>query len=101
MNKQTITALKTGWNMREKVKTGEEFMDLLELRRLNERDSAAWIRENNRDLPKEKRDKATRTMERIGPKADAICKRHGWKLSAAGLWWDVRDRKGNDLTVRV
>jgi hypothetical protein len=100
MNKQTITALKTGWNMRDKV-NGEEFSDLLELRRLNERDSAAWIRENNRDLPKEKRDKATRTMENIGPKATAICKAHGWTLSAPGLWWEIRDGNGNDLTIRL
>jgi len=73
--------------------------DLLKIRNLNRRSTAAWTRGNNSG------DSAT--YERESAKSDkcfdrskTIAKRRGWTISAPGLWWIVRDGNGNDITIR-
>lgn len=78
----------------------EQMADLLKIRNLNARASAAWIRGNNSGHPGylgRMELKADKCLDR----ARAIAGKHGWKISAPGLWWGIRDSVGQDITLHI
>lgn len=76
------------------------FADLLKIRELNIRSTAAWTRGNNSGnsayLATQER-KSDRCWEH----AKRIADKQGWKLAAPGLWWTVRDENGQDITPHI
>jgi hypothetical protein len=98
---KAIEAIKTGWNLHAVLRGNwEACADLLEIRRLNERATAAWTRGNNSgDQAYMKSMNAAADRHEV--KAYTIAKRRGWKITQPGLWWEIRDRNGNDITIRM
>ena len=96
-----IEAIKTGWNLRGTFRGDwKAAADLLEIRRLNKRAAAAWTRGNNSGNPAYQNEMDNKA-DRYEARAYHIAKRHGWKITQPGLWWTVRDGKGNDITPHI
>lgn len=102
--KTTIRDLiKTGWNWRETFGgEWEAVEDLLKIRALNIRATNEWTRQNNAGRTTPGAEAASdRKQQRAWDKAKETARAHGWKLEAPGLWWTVRDGKGNDITPHI
>ena len=75
---------------------------LLAIRALNVRATNEWTRQNNAGRTTPEREAASdKKQAQAWDKAQAIAKRHGWKITQPGLLWTVADRNGNDITIRL
>lgn len=98
MNKTIQEALRTGWNLNEKL--GGDFaamLDLIETRKLNERAVAAWTRGNNSGNPAYLAQQEKKS-ENCYQKAKAIADKRGWRITQPGLWWEITDANGRNIT---
>jgi hypothetical protein len=79
---------------------GYEYIDaLLKIRALNARATNEWTRYNNAGVSAGY-EASERKQARCWDHAQRIAQARGWKITAPGLWWIIRDGKGNDITPR-
>lgn len=71
------------------LKNIKSVYDYAEIRRLNRRSSAAWIRGNNsgRDTTMKKTDKIS---DKCWAEAQVIAKQNRWEIHAPGLFWEIK-----------
>ena len=79
-----------GWALGTAGVTSSEFLDVLEIGRLNCRASAAWERENMSEGHEPTASKAAKANERASTRAALLAAERGWELEMnGGLWWSL------------
>ena len=68
----------------------------LEINRLNQRSSAAWVRGNNSGNGATL-NRCNEISDKAWEKAKALAKAEGWRLEAPGLNWCVMGKNGQEI----
>lgn len=90
-----------GFRLAEQVNGDyEKLSAVMEIRNLNIRSTNAWTRGNNSGNGAYM-EAQERKSDRCWEHAKRIADKQGWKLEAPGLWWTIRDDKGQNITPHI